>query len=533
MKESIKNIVIVGGGTAGWITAGIIASNLKKKFKTGFTITLVESSNIPPIGVGEGTWPTMRNTLKNMGIRETDFIRECHVSFKQGAKFSQWTTGKKDDFYYHPLVLPQDYESIDLVPHWQQSQTNASFSQYVCPQEHLCELGLAPKQIITPEYAAISNYAYHLDAGTFSEFLKKHCVKSLNVKHIIGDVVKVNSLANGDIGSLTTQTANSTLASSGTDKNETCSFDIEGDLFIDCTGVKSRLLGQHFDVPFISCHDTLFVDQAIAVQVPYENENSPIASHTISTAQSAGWVWDIGLSSRRGVGHVYSSRHTSEDEAHQALLNYLKPSIQSPEKLSFKSIPINAGHRKEFWHKNCVAIGLSAGFLEPLEASAILLIEISAQMVADQFPANRTTMDIVAKRYNKTAHYRWQRIIDFLKLHYTLSQRSDSQFWLDHQDQSTLSEQLKEQLELWKYHFPSDSDFDSALEVFPAASYQYVLYGMGFKTQANQLGLSSESQLMAQQVFQKNAQETQHLIAQLSTNRELLNKINQYGLQRV
>ena len=517
MTTEIKKIVIVGGGTAGWITAGTLAAKLKKSTNSGYSISLVESDSIPTVGVGEGTWPTMRNTLKNMGIRETDFIKSCQVSFKQGAKFAKWVTGSDDDFYYHPLVLPQGSGNIDLVPHWQSIQDKISFSQAVSPQESICEQGLAPKQIITAEYAALANYAYHLDAGSFSEFLKNHCVKNLNVNHIIDDVISVNSHDNGDISSVTTAKLGK----------------ITGDLFIDCSGFSSLLLGKHLKVPFVSCKDALFTDQAIAVHVPYEHENSPIQSQTISTAQSAGWIWDIGLSTRRGVGHVYSSSHISEDQAHQELISYLKASTPEPEKLSFRNIAINAGHREQFWKNNCVAIGLSAGFLEPLEASALLLIEISAQMIADQLPVNRATMEIVSKRYNKTHSYRWQRIIDFLKLHYMLSKRTDNQFWIDHRDPKTISSTLLEQLELWKYHYPCDSDFEQSLEVFPAASYQYVLYGMGFQTQQSPFGLSAESVLQAKQEFQENAMKSQQLVSSLTSNRELLNKIHQYGLQRV
>lgn len=517
MTSQIKNIVILGGGTAGWITAGTLAAKLKQKVDSGYSITLIESADVPTIGVGEGTWPTMRNTLKSMGIKETDFIRQCHVSFKQGAKFAKWVTGKDDDFYYHPLVLPQGFNEIDLAPHWQASNTNQSFSQTVCPQEAICELGLAPKQITTAEYVAQANYAYHLDAKAFAEFIKNHCVENLAVKHILDDVIHVNSAENGDIASLSTK-------SNGL---------ISGDLFIDCSGFSSVLLGQHFNVPFISCDDTLFTNKAIAVQVPYEHEDSPIQSHTLSTAQTAGWIWDIGLSSRRGIGSVYSSNHISEDQAHQELLNYLKPTVSEPEKLTFRNIPIKAGHRERFWEKNCVALGLSAGFLEPLEASAILLIEISAQMIADQLPTNRLAMDIVAKRYNKTFTYRWQRIIDFLKLHYTLSSRTDSQFWIDHRNPETISERLQEQLTLWKYQFPCDNDFEQSLEIFPAASYQYVLYGMGFKTEPNHLGLSDQSIKHAEQHFQNNIMQSKALKSSLISNRELLKKIQRYGLQSV
>ena len=133
--------------------------------KRGVKVTLIESPDVNSVGVGEGTWPTMRSTLQKMGISETDFIRECDVSFKQGAKFAKWVTGDEDDFYYHPLVLPQGYFDIDLFKYWQKDSQGKSFSEAVCFQEQLCEQGLAPKLITSPEYAAVANYAYHLDAG--------------------------------------------------------------------------------------------------------------------------------------------------------------------------------------------------------------------------------------------------------------------------------------------------------------------------------------------------------------------------------
>src|SRR6185503_13823292 len=171
------------------------------------------------------------------------------------------------------------------------------------------------------------------------------------------------------------------------------------------------------------CSDVLFCDTALAMQVPYESEASPIASHTISTAQSAGWIWDIGLPTRRGIGYVYSSRHSSADAAEGELRRYLGPAGAS---LPVRSIPIRAGHRETFWKRNCVAVGLAAGFLEPLEASAIVLIELSAKLIAEQMPVCREVMDLIAARFNSTTHYRWGRIIDFLKLHYVLTRRQDS-----------------------------------------------------------------------------------------------------------
>lgn len=516
MNKAIKSVVIVGGGTAGWITAGRIAAENKTNQPNGVRVTLIESPGIPPIGVGEGTWPTMRTTLLKMGISETDFIRECDASFKQGAKFSKWVDGSEQDFYYHPLMLPQGFSKTNLAPYWaaKQHEMGKSFSEAVCFQEAVCEQGLAPKTIRSAEYTGIANYAYHLDAGKFSAFLQKHCIEKLGVTHILDDVVQINSAENGDIASLGCQQQG----------------EITGDLFIDCSGFSSILLGKHFEVPFIDCSDVLFIDTALAVQVPYENEHSPIASHTISTAQDAGWIWDIGLQKRRGVGYVYASKYCSEEQARETLANYVGPAIAD---LKVRKIPIKSGHREKFWHKNCVAIGLSAGFLEPLEASALVLVELSAQMIAEQLPACREVMDVLAKRFNDTFSYRWQRIIDFLKLHYMLSQRNDSQFWIDNRDPATIPQSLQELLTLWRYHPPSDHDFTSNNEVFPAASYQYVLYGMGFKTDTSMIQHTLGNQQMAEQQFVLNQKNIAQVLGTLPCNRELLDKVHQYGFQAV
>ncbi|GGA81534.1 tryptophan halogenase [Neiella marina] len=516
MSQAVTSIVIVGGGSAGWITAGTLAAHICKQHGSAIQVTLIESPDVATIGVGEGTWPTMRRTLKNMGIRETDFIRRCQVSFKQGAKFARWTTGTADDYYYHPLVLPQDFDNSNLVLNWLEQHQHKSFSDSVCYQQALCEQGLAPKLITTAEYDALANYAYHLDAGAFADFVRKHCVEQLGVRHILDHVTGIDAATNGDITAL--QTANH--------------GQLAGHLFIDCTGFKSLLLGQHYQVPFVSCRDVLFADRALATHVPYPNEQSPIASHTISTAQSAGWVWDIGLPSRRGVGHVFSSAHISEQQAHQELIDYIKPSYSDAESLSVRTIEINPGHRAKFWVNNCVAVGMAAGFLEPLEASALMLIEIAANTIAEQLPATRSSMDVVAKRYNESFDYRWQRIIDFLKLHYLLSQRTDSQFWIDNRASGSIPDHLQEMLTLWQHQPPWHSDFDRLQEVFPAASYQYVMYGMGFQTQSPH-PLTAASHANANKWFAKNSMQIKQLLASMPSNRELLNKIYQHGLQPV
>ena len=517
MSEAVKQVVIVGGGSAGWLTAGVIAAEHCASTGAGLRVTLLESPDVGPIGVGEGTWPTMRDTLRRIGVTETDFIRECDASFKQGSRFDGWVNGSPADRYFHPFVLPQGYTETNLVAGWLKRHAEVPFADLVSFQPHLCARGKAPKQAATPEYAAVANYAYHLDAGKFGVFLRKYCTEQLGVRHVLDHMVGINSHENGDIASLQLK-GNGALA---------------GDLFIDCTGMQSLLLGQHFEIPFLSQRHVLFNDTALALQIPYTDENSPIASQTISTAQNSGWVWDIGLPTRRGVGHVYSSAHTSDEAAEVELRSYIEHTggpqgFGTPRKLSF-----NPGYRAKFWHRNCVAIGLSAGFIEPLEASALALVELSAAMLSDEMPATRSTMDIVARRFNDSFTYRWARVIDFLKMHYVLSQRTTSAYWRDNGRAESIPDRLSEQLTLWRHQPPSRYDFFRVEEVFPSASYQYVLYGMGFRPDPGVTARRADDADRADGFFREAAALTGKMLAALPTNRELIGHIKRNGLQRI
>lgn len=504
--NKIKSILIVGGGTAGWLTAGILAAKHSKNVQ----VTLLEATDIPTIGVGEGTWPTMKSTLQTMGINESDFFNFCDVSFKQGAKFCRWLTGDMNDFYYHPLTLPIDFTHTDLAPYWLNNQALGSFSQTVCFQEAICEQGLAPKTLTMPQYASAANYAYHLDAGKFATFLKEFCTSKLGVKNKIGKVVKVTHSTPGNIESL--QTSNGDIHNA--------------DLYIDCSGTSSILLGQSLNTKFIDKSDVLFIDKAIAVQASYESQDSKILPYTLSTAQSAGWIWDIQLQTRKGIGHVYSSQHINTQQAERELLNYLGKK-QLPE--NAKLLDIKCGHREVFWKNNCVAIGMAAGFLEPLEASALVLVELSANFVRDNLPKYDDLMPIIAKRFNQIQLNRWNDIIDFLKLHYLLSNRTDNQFWLDNKSPATIPDSLKESLQIWRSRTPNQHDFPLADNVFPAASYQYVLYGMKFQTEYSALEIASTSE----EKIKTNQAMISKALSLLPDNKSLLNKIRLYGMQGV
>ncbi|WP_188150870.1 tryptophan halogenase family protein [Teredinibacter waterburyi] len=515
----IKHIVIVGGGTAGWLTAGILAAELAGGAESSVRITLIESPDVAAIGVGEGTWPTMRTTLMKIGLSETEFIRECGTSFKQGSKFVGWKTGAENDAYYHPFTPPLGSAGVNIAAAWKKGFGELPFADAVCLQSQISELGLAPKQITAAEYAGSLNYGYHLDAGKFSGLLQRHCVSKLGVVHILEHVSQIKSTDVGDIESL--------LMSGGRK--------VAGDLFIDCTGSSCLLLGQHMGVPFVDQSAHSINDSAIAIQVPYADEDSAIASSTIATAQSAGWTWDIGLSTRRGVGYVYSSSHINHDDAEKELRQHIAKSVgvDKAEELAARRIPIKAGHRAKFWQNNCVAVGMAAGFIEPLEASALALVELSANMIRDELPVSRDALPIVEKRFNKVFSYRWERIIEFLKLHYVLSERRDTEYWRDVTSPNSVPEGLQELLDLWTYREPYYNDMLHCEEIFPAASYEYVLFGMGFKQSSERAVRKSDGIAGGIAMIENNLRSVDRYAKVLLSNRELIKRINTHGLQRI
>ena len=511
----IRHVVVVGGGSAGWLTAGLVAAEHRASSPDGLRVTLIESPDVASIGVGEGTWPSMRDTLRRIGVRESDFFRECDAAFKQGSRFDRWVTGQDGDRYFHPFSLPQGFGEADLAARWQESHAGQPFAELASYQPHLCLQGRAPKQPATPEFAAVANYGYHLDAGKFGQFLKKHCLERLGVHYVPDHVLGIASHEDGDIAALRTQ-AHGLLA---------------GDLFVDCTGMRSLLLGQHYGVPFLGQKHLLFNDTALAVQVPYAREDSPIASQTTSTAQRAGWIWDIGLPTRRGIGHVYSSAHTSDEEAERALRDYVAQSGGAPDCPAPRRIGFEPGYREHFWHRNCVAVGLSAGFIEPLEASALALVELSAAMIVDEMPVTRAHMDVVARRFNETFRYRWERVIEFLKLHYVLSRREDSAYWIENREPASMPGRLRELLDLWRYRGPIRGDFPRIEEVFPTASWQYILCGMGWRTLAGATGRTQDE--LADGYFREAADLARRMLPALPSNRELIDHIRARGLPRI
>ncbi|WP_020208749.1 tryptophan halogenase family protein [Gilvimarinus chinensis] len=509
MTKAITQIAILGGGTAGWLTAGIIASAHQPRLRDdSLRITLYESEQIPPIGVGEGTWPTMRQTLQTLGISESVFLRKCDASFKQGSKFVNWRFDQHPHSYYHPFSVPEGYQhQLNMAEHWLfQHQDTASFSRCYSPQEAVCKAHLAPKALQHTEQQSVLNYGFHLDAGKFTQLLQKHCTQKLHVKHHFCEVTGATLDNDGAIAALQTNTGER----------------LKADLYIDCSGMKATLLGQALGVPFKPLHSVLFCDRALATRLPYPEPNAPIASCTLATAQQAGWIWDIGLQSRRGVGYVYSSDYQSDEQALQTLASYTN---QSAAHIDVKSIAFTPGHREKFWHKNCVAVGLAAGFVEPLEASALLLVELSAQFIANKLPQTNTQLSSLEHIFNERFLYRWSRLVDFLKLHYLLSARTNDAFWRDNRTLSSIPDSLTDLLNLWQHTPPWPHDFDRTGEIFQALSYQYVLYGMGFNTEMP-FSPEAHKQQLADALLRQNIEASRLLTQQLPSNREYLNHLH-------
>lgn len=458
MSNAVQHIVIVGGGTAGWLSACLLAARLPGK-----RITLVEAPDIPTIGVGEGTWPTMRETLSAIGIPEAEFLEQCDAAFKQGSRFDGWRDGSPQDSYLHPFTAPPAAEMQALAAAWQESGQQGPFAAAVSPQHGVCAANLAPRQRAMPDYAGALNYGYHLDAGKFAALLMRHATMRLGVTHIAAKVTGIEAAANGDIAA---------LMLNGREP-------LDGDLFLDCSGQAALLIKGHCRAGWVDRSDVSFNDRALAMQVPVQ-PGSPIAAQTIGTAHEAGWLWDIGLPTRRGIGCVYASRFLSDERAEEILRGYIAAKVPGTDEASLtpRKLAFATGHRDRFWIGNCLAIGLSAGFIEPLEASAIVLIELSLKALADNFPQSRASMDIHAVRFNDLFRYRWDRIVEFLKLHYVPSQRTEP-YWLAQRARASIPPRLAECLALWREQPPSVWDFPRVDEMFPAASQQYVLHGMG------------------------------------------------------
>lgn len=404
-KRFLKNIVILGGGTAGWMTAAGLSRFISPLHTK---ITLVESNAIGTVGVGEATIPHIRVYNEMLGISEQLFMEETKATYKLGIRFKGWGSDTGD--YYHPFGdHGYPIKGIPFHHYWLKAKLNSSanllpFDKYSLANEMARQERFVYPSADANKVESTYSYAYHLDAGAYARLLRNYS-ESKGVKRIEGEVnsVRLDS-DSGHIKSLK-------LASGE---------EIEGDFFIDCSGFRGRLIAQALGVPFVSWKSWLPCDRAVAL--PSSSVMAPVP-YTQSSATSAGWCWQIPLKHRIGNGHVYSSAFLSNEEAEQQLLAHLPGSaIASPRLLEFE-----AGMRARSWEKNCVAIGLSSGFLEPLESTSIYLIQVGIYKLLELLPVSENFL-VDSVEFNRLVRDEYEKVRDFIILHYHANQRSEP-FW--------------------------------------------------------------------------------------------------------
>ncbi|MFL6678924.1 MAG: tryptophan halogenase family protein [Burkholderiaceae bacterium] len=500
-----RRILIVGGGTAGWLTAAYLARHLALSERSHLEVTVLESPDIGPIGVGEGTFPTIRATLQFLGIDERRFIRETAATFKQGIRFVDWAC--PGQAFLHPFEAPFYTEGASLVPYWllQDEGTRVPFAQAVTLQARVAAAQRAPKRAHEAAYAGPLNYAYHFDALKLARLLAERA-RELGVQHVEATLSAVSRDERGAIEHVDTLQHGR----------------FQADLYVDCTGFRAELIGGAPGAEFKSVRDVLFADRALACKLPAGPDgDAALESCTIATAHEAGWTWEIGLNGSRGIGVVYSSDHMTDERAAEVLRDHVGSGHGD---LATRRIPFAAGWRGRQWVGNCVAVGLSAGFLEPLEATGLVLIEAAVGMIAEMFP-HGGPIEAPARRFNELMNARFENIVNFLKLHYCVSRREEP-FWRDNAQASSLPERLAEFLEQWRHRPPGRYDFLLDTETFAFFNYQYILYGMGYRTDLHAARADFTQVAEADRLFAKIRRFGDRALADLPDHGALIRQIN-------
>jgi len=461
----IQKILIVGGGTSGWLSAAYLARMMGTYRPGGAEITLVEASDIGTIGVGEATIPPIRTIVAALGIDEATFMQETSATYKLAIKFDNWLKNPKTDphSYYHTFGKFSQVGADLMAAYWvmDRANTKLNFVDYTMMEGRLCDIGCGPKRIDDLQFQGPLQYAYHFDAGRLAKLLKKVSAHN-GVKHLIGKVKNVVMAEDGSIAALETEEHGH----------------LSADLYLDCTGFSAHLIEKAMKVPFHPYADILFCDKAVACQVAYEDPACEIPPYTTSTAQENGWTWDIPLNDRRGIGYVYSSRHTDKDRAEEVARGYIGETTSEYELVH---LDMRVGSRREPWRKNCVAIGLSGGFVEPLESTGIYLVDIALRWLVDFMPSTES-MELGAASFNKMMNACYADVVDFVKMHYCLSERTDTEFWIDNRRESSLPDSLLDKLESWRCRMPGIYEFTGIPNVFGLTNYMQVMYGMEFDT---------------------------------------------------
>lgn len=519
MDERIRTIVIAGGGTAGWLSAAYLNRALGDSVK----ITLVESSAVDTIGVGEATIPSLSYTMEFIGFCDHEWMPHVNGTYKAAIKFADWAPSVRP-YYWHPFSTqrPEPMASPFERPYFLEVGTglplvhyamherlngNKDFLSSMCvPTNALCEEKRTPIHPTDPRMNVRT--AYHLDAGLLAKFLRK-VATGRGVHHRIGHIGEVELDDRGYISAL----------------KLTDGARLEADLFIDCTGFRSVLLNGALKEPFENDNKHLLCDSAVAISCENNPERDGIAPYTTATALKYGWMWDIPLFHRSGCGYVYCSSFLDKESAEREAREFLGP---RSDKGSANHIKIRVGRSRNLWVKNCVAIGLSGSFIEPLESTGIFLIEYGLQNLLTLFPNRRFSAPFIRK-YNQNMRRMYEELRDFVVLHYCINKRTDTDFWQAVREPGTIPDSLKEKLEFFKESLPI---LDSGFAMFKTISYACILDGNGELPNHGYPLLEHVGYEAGLKRLAAVREDTRRLLAGMPTHYEFLKRMYQGEIQR-
>ena len=421
---AVRRIVIVGGGSAGWMTALILARSLIER---GVEITVLESPTVPIIGVGEGSTPWLRGFFDSLGIEEAEWMPACHATYKCGITFDGWSTKPGYERYFHPFASMLDNLTMTQFVHNVEARVNGA-DLYAHPDRFFIAARLAanrraPKARETFPFDIW--HGYHFDAMLLGQFLHKKALER-------GVRYKSCHVTHARLG------ADGAIASVQTEEGET----FAADLFVDCTGFAGLLIDKALKTPFVSFSANLFNDAAVALPSPIEG---PIPSQTVSTALRHGWAWKIPLTNRFGNGYVYSTQFCSPDAAETELrqrLGLLESDVPA------RHLKMKIGRVTQHWNRNCLAVGLSQGFIEPLEATALLFIQQTAATFVE-FLERGDLGDEAHELFNRQVNEHFEGTRDYIVTHYKINTRQDTEYWRANAANLSLSDNLKKLYSTW------------------------------------------------------------------------------------
>ena len=497
--KPIKSYVIVGGGTAGWTAAAVLSRQLNRQLKNNdITITLVESPHVPTIGVGEATIPSFVDLLAFLGISQRDFILKTNATFKLAIKFTDWL--EQGHHYWHPFgTVGGKIEGKLFYQHWLKQYFHGNeidymdFSPAAVMAKHKKFIIPDPKQ---HTIVANSTHALHFDAALVADYFKSYAMGN-GVEHIRGHVEQITQTQTGAIESVI-------LA----DEKQ-----IFGDFFIDCSGIKGLLINQTLRVGFIDWQHYLPVNSAVAVQTEKMPDLPP---YTESTAHKNGWRWCIPLQNRTGNGFVYSTDFCSDEQAKATLLENVKGELLTEP----RTIRFQTGVREKAWAKNCLAIGLSAGFLEPLESTSIYLVMRGMLHFVQMLP-DQNIAEVTQHEYNRLMQLEYEHIRDFIVAHYCLSKRDDSAFWRMWQH-NNIPNSLKTKLALYQSQGRIMSE---EIHLFSDESWYAVLSGMAYFPNSYDPAVDNCDFDNTQRVLSVKSQELKQYVELLPSHQNFFDKL--------